>query len=48
MRKSREVLEYRWKEMTVIANDVYETENEADVNSAGTDSVSAELSDSDE
>ncbi len=42
MRKSREILEYRWTEMTVIASDTYDADLEADVNSASDDAESAE------
>jgi len=47
MRKSREILDYRWHEMTVIASDTYEDVMDADAYSADAGQASAEMPASD-
>jgi len=43
MRKSREVLDYRWQEMSVIASDTYEDELELDAIPADAELPAAEM-----
>jgi len=43
MRKSREILDYRWQEMTVIASDTHEDVMDVDAYSADAGQASAEM-----